>query len=246
MASVRLGRDKRGVAALEFAIVAPMVFAFVVGVIDITKAMILQEQVYEAAHTIPITASNLAVQPDHTTTLTVAQAQQSMSAIFAEIPWLRGGIESGARSVTLTSVTFTLANASCNPQTTTCAYLAQVAWSVSYADPSGRYPGNANTFTAVTRACSNLTQVAPTAITPGNLTQLPTANVVNPDPILVADVHYQYTPMFLTFITGPVDFWASGYWSVRAVSANAAAGQQYTTYDLANQNGGVGKCPGFD
>jgi hypothetical protein len=69
--------------------------------------------------------------------------------------------------------------------------------------------------------------------------------VTNPDPILVVDVHYRYTPMFLNFITGPVDFWASGYWPVRSVAPGTAASQRYTKFDIANQLNGAGKCAGF-
>ena len=90
-----------------------------------------------------------------------------------------------------------------------------------------------------------LNQTAPGANTPGDLTTLPTANVVNPDAILVADVHYRYQPFIAMFVTGPIDFWASSYWSVRTAVPGSAPGAQYTKYDLANQNGGAGKCAGY-
>ena len=67
----------------------------------------------------------------------------------------------------------------------------------------------------------------PNVYIPGDLTSLPTANVTTPDPILVADVHYQYTPLFFNFFTGPIDFWACGLWPVRSVNP-AAAPQNHT------------------
>ncbi len=62
----------------------------------------------------------------------------------------------------------------------------------------------------------------------------------------MVDVFYKFTPLFFDFITGSVDFWASGYWPVRSVDSNAPPAAQYTRYDIANQNGGAGKCPGYN
>ena len=170
-----------------------------------------------------------------------------MSAIFAEIPWIRSGAEGGKRSVTLTSVTFKQISASCDPTKTICAYSANVAWSVAYADPAGRYPSNSNTFLANVRNCGTLTQVVPSQEVASltALTQIRTQGVSNPDPVLVADVYYVYTPIFFNFITGPLTFFASGYWPVRSIDPTVDASLQYTKYDIANQNGGAGKCAGF-
>ncbi len=234
-------RDERGIAAIEFAMVLPVMILFVIAVFDVSKAMILNQQVYNAAHTIPIMASIQAVQSDKSTSLTVAQVQQSMSAIYAEMPWIRAGIENGNRSVTMTSVVFqpTVANCVSSP-TVTCTYAPHVAWSVPYSD------ANAKGFLQVLRACGTLKQTTPAAWVESDLTSLPTANVANPDPILVVDVHYQYLPLFYSFLTGPVNFWASGLWPVRSVAPTATLINQYTTYDLTNQAAGAGKCKGYD
>ena len=233
---------RRGTAALEFGLIAPVMISMFIGVFDITRGMIVQQQVYNAAHMIPVSASTLAVQPDSTTSLTVSQVQQSLSAVFAAIPGRRSGSLPGQASATMTSVTFVQVDASC---TSACAVAPHVAWSVAYADPPGRIAGNANSFQTVTRPCMQLNQTGPAADAPGDLTSLPTANVASPDPLLVVDVHYRFTPLFLNFVTGPIDFWASGYWAVRSVDPNAAASAQYTKYDTANQAGGAGKCSGY-
>ncbi len=60
-------------AALEFALIAPMIIVLMIGVFDIARAMIIRQQIYNAAHMIPISASSLAVQPDKSTSLTVSQ-----------------------------------------------------------------------------------------------------------------------------------------------------------------------------
>jgi Flp pilus assembly protein TadG len=238
-------RDRRGVAAIEFALIAPVLITLTIGVFDISRALTMQQEVYNAAHTIPTSASSLAVQPDKTTTLTVTQVHQALSGIYAEIPALRNGSASGLRSVTLTSITFQQSDPACVASpTVTCSYVPYAKWSVSYAAPPGRVD---SAFASVTRCqtpATPLRQVTPDLYTPGDLTSLPTANVTTPDPILVADVHYQYTPLFLGyFMTGPVNFWASGLWPVRSVSPTAAPQDQYTTYDLANAAGGAGQCP---
>ena len=234
-------RDTRGSAAIEFAVIVPVMITMVLGVVDMSKAMILNQEVYNAAHTIPLLASIEAVQPDKTTTLTVAQVQQSLSAIYAEMPWVRSGIEVGKRSVTMSSVVFTPSIVTCvQTANLNCLFTPHVAWSVAYTD------ANSAGFTNVVRSCGTLKQTAPTAGVASDLTSLRTANVNNPDPILVVDVHYQYTPLFFKFVTGAVDFWASGYWPVRSVSPSVLPAFQYTTYDLTNQAAGAGKCAGYD
>jgi Flp pilus assembly protein TadG len=233
------------VAALEFAMIAPACAIIILGLYDIAMAVIVRQEVQNAAHMIEISASNLAVQPDKSTSLTVSQVQQTLSGIFAEIPGRRNGTQSGQTSATMSSVTFVQVDSSCNPATTTCQSTPHVVWSVAYTDPAGRYVGNLDTFQNVTRPCGQLTQTAPGVSAPGDLTTLPTLNVANPDAIVVVDIHYQYQPLFTGYLTGPVNFWASAYWSVRSVSQSSASSAQYTKYDIANENGGAGKCPGY-
>ncbi len=240
-----LAACRRGVAALEFALVAPIMVVMMIGVFDIARAMTVQQEVYNATHSILVSASSLAVQPDKTTSLTPTQVQQSLSTVFAAIPGRRTGALSGVTGVILTSVSFTQSNPSCTPTAAApCPYVPNVAWSVAYADPSGRN-GGANTFQAATRPCMTLNQTGPTQETPGDLTSVRTLNLTNPDPMLVVDTHYQYTPLFFRFITGPIDFWSSGYWPIRSFSSNSA-NVRWTRYDIANQNGGAGKCPGYN
>lgn len=236
----------RGVAALEFALVAPVMITMMIGVYDIAHAMTVQQEVYNATHSILISASSLAVQADKSTSLTVTQVQQTLSTVFAAIPGRRNGTLPGTASVTLTSVNFVLANSSCTPTASTpCSYVPVVAWSVAYADPSGRYASGINTFQAVVRPCMTLNQTTPAAGVQGDLTSVRTKGVTNPDPMLIVDTHYQYTPLFFRFVTGPVDFWSSGYWPIRSFDPNAAASARWTRYDIANQKGGVGKCSGY-
>jgi Flp pilus assembly protein TadG len=238
-----LAACRRGVAALEFALVAPLMIVMMIGVFDLARAMTVQQEVYNSTHSILVSASSLAVQSDKTTSLTVTQVQQSLSTVFAAIPGRRNGSLSGVTGVILTSVNFTQSDPTCKPTTSApCPYVPTVAWSVAYADPAGR---NANTFETAIRHCMQLNQTAPTQETPGDLTSVRTKGLTSPDPMLVVDTHYRYTPLFFRFITGPIDFWSSGYWPVRSFDPGAAAGARWTRYDIANQNGGAGKCNGY-
>ncbi len=241
-AAAALAACRRGVAAVEFALVAPIMILLIIGVFDIARAMIVQQEVYNSTHTILVSASSLAVQPDKTTSLTPLQVQQSLSAVFAAIPGRRNGTLTGATGVIMTSVNFTQSDPKC---TSSCAYVANTAWSVAYADPAGRNGGNANTFETATRRCMQLNQTTPIQAAPGDLTSIRTKSITAPDPMLIVDTHYRYTPMFFNFVTGPIDFWSSGYWPIRSFDPNAAVTSRWTRYDIANPSTGAAKCPGY-
>lgn len=242
-------RDERGAAAVEFAMIAPVGVLLVIGVVDLTRAVVIQQEVTDAAHSIPVMASVIALQTDRSTSLTVVQVQQSLSGIFTKIPWLRSGSLTGATAAIMSSVDFTQANPNCNPATGgPCAAYPHVAWSVAYQPPGGR-SGMSNSFESAVRPCMQLNQAAATAKIDGDLTSIRTAGVTYTvpalAPMLVVDIHYRYTPIFFNVLTGPIDFWASGYWPTRIYNPNAPSNRQYTAYDVAGQAGGAGKCSGY-
>jgi len=172
----RLCRDRRSAAGMEFALVVTPLVILMLGVYELCNAAIVYEEVQNAAHSIPASASNLAVQSDTgATALTYQQIQLAASEIWAEIPELRTGLQNGAYSVTVTSVTFiptlpptpptaqtTKPASACNPsKTTTCTYTPTVIWSVAYTGgASGRTPSTA------LRSCTG----APTVGTQKNAT----------------------------------------------------------------------------
>jgi hypothetical protein len=255
---------RRGIAALEFALVSPVLLTLVIGVFDIAKAIILQQEVLNTAHSVSLTASLLATQTlstagstipedggtetlNGTTMLTAAQVQGVESDIYAAIPWLRSGVEKGTFSVTLSGIAFSaLPSGTCQPYSTCTGWVPFVAWSVPY-KPAAGLPGTA---VSLTRACG---PISPSALLDINtsqnvpltysnfMTTLRIKSITYPDPILVADVSYTYSPAFLRFITGPVTFVASAYWPVRQVPYNSDStpgselnSGQLTIYDLAN------------
>ena len=240
--ALAIGADRRSVAAMEFALVAPVLVVLFFAVYDITDAMITYEEVFNTAHDIAASASNLSVQgSDSSTKLYYGQVQLEASAIFAEMPTLRTGFHHGIKSITISSVNFevTPANSTCTPGVSPyCSYAAYVVWSAAYAGP----PAGNITVTPALRSCateaanaqgaetlvatSALTQVGPTGGAPSNLTTIRTSNITTPDkyaappdPIIVVDVHYQYVPVFNMFVKTPIDFWANAYWPLRSVQA---------------------------
>jgi Flp pilus assembly protein TadG len=241
----RLRAARHAISSVEFALVAPLPILMIIGVFDVSKAMILRQEVINAAHSISLTASLVAVQGNGTTTLTQAQVQAIESDIFAEIPWLRSGVENGTTSVTLSGVLFSaLPNSSCNPYTTCTYWFPFVMWSVPYR-PTTTY---GVPFVYPTRACGvmtsgvwNINTSQNTPLTSANfMSTLRIGGITYPDPILVADVRYTYTPAFFRFLTGSMDFVASAYWPVRIVPYNSnpnpggSQNNQLTTYDTAN------------
>lgn len=148
----RFSKQRRSVAALEFAIVAPLLVVLLFGVYDLSSALITYEEVYSAAHSIAASISGEAVQASGTNALTYTQIQQAESILWAEIPALRSGMQDGVKSVTVSSIVFEPVNVltssgtaytsyknTTNPSCTTgasaspCDYAPVVVWSVAYA-----------------------------------------------------------------------------------------------------------------
>ncbi|MDD2877095.1 MAG: pilus assembly protein [Acidiphilium sp.] len=237
-----LRHDSHGVAALEFALILPLMITLIFGVYELSEPMIIYQEVFSAAHSIPASASSLAVQGDGSTALTYAQVQFEASTIFAEIPALRAGLQSTATdSVTISSVVFEPIAANCVPsQTNLCSFTPNVVWSVAY---------TGNNFNGVYRPCGGSILTMPGDTVSGDLSELPIQQITYaPDPILVVDVHVQYRPLLLAFTKTPIDFWATGYWPVRSVKAATVANgtsvplkpdQQYTTLAMTGTPNGT-------
>ena len=117
--------------------------------------------------------------------------------------------------------------------TTACAYVATVQWSKAYTGY------NFISGSSVLRPCVNLTPTLPTA--PQSLSTAPIAalgaaltstNANEPDPFLIADVSVKYTPFFFRYLSGPVTFRATIYWTSRS-SAVGANIKNWTLYNIA-------------
>jgi Flp pilus assembly protein TadG len=94
-------RDRSGSPAMEFALIAPVMFILLTGSYDISQLMIARQQVVSTAQQIVEIATELSIQPDQTTSLTVNQAYQAETAIYALMPRLKSGVDTNKFSVTL-------------------------------------------------------------------------------------------------------------------------------------------------
>jgi Flp pilus assembly protein TadG len=235
---LRLGRG--GNAAMEFALLLPIMVALLLGVVDASDALIAYRRVTVAAEEAALIATELSVQSDGSASLTTTQLYQAATAIFGVMPGLEAGGSSQPFTVTISEIVFigvagTGLPAGCSGTACTSytSYTANVAWSVplsSFAG-SGQYMG---TTPAVTRACGVVTQVAPGS-TP-TLTTLPTLGMTPLTSVLVADVSYLFQPIFLGNVLGVFSikptFLHTAMLPPRETPPSTAT--QYIAYDLAN------------
>jgi Flp pilus assembly protein TadG len=189
-------RSRRGTVLLELAVIAPLMLILVLGTWDFANGLIVREEAGNASEWIAFSAQSLAVQNDQTTALTPAQATLAMTAIYGAMPRLKTGGLPGHYAVTLSAVNFT-------PSAGT-APRARLAWRVPLRE------GN-DAIVEKLRACDAgaLREVAAWPQTDANLRVIATGRIARPGTVAVADVYYQYVPLFLGFLTGPIDFYAS-------------------------------------
>ncbi len=186
--------DRRGVAALEFALVAPVMVLLFWGVYDLARALIAWEETCASAQQIAQAAEKLSVTAGSSmTSLTSTQMQDAMTTIYAQMPGLdlgRGsGSMTGAFAVTLSGIAYKplcAASAGCGRQA------PSTLWS-SYLTEGGAQLNAAPVTAPLLRRCGGLT---PAATFPDDDTQLlvmivPAAAPLTPQ--VVADVQYVFT-----------------------------------------------------
>ncbi len=242
--------DRRSTAAMEFAFLAPVLLVMTGGVYDLCAAVLLYNEVTTAATTIVASASNAAVNLDGSTALSYDQVQEAESGIWADIPELRTGLQSGqVKSVTISSISFQApgtcpSGSNCNP------YTAYVMWSVSYtggATSGASFANNIRTCSPTGASSDGLGGEKQVAAASGlNGTDftytLPTAGLssytpdpTGPAPVLVADVVLSYSPLF-SFFKNPFTFVATSIWPVRSVKpTQPLVSGGNTTQPLAQQ-----------
>jgi TadE-like protein len=199
----RLHADRRGLAMLEFAIIAPVMVLFAMGGFDVTRALITWQEVQTAAEWSAVSAQSLAVQLDSTTSLTPQQAQVAMTTIYGSMPQVISGLWGGKYGIAMSGVEwYSTANGTVwNPV---------LAWTTSlYAlAPAETTAAIDSTFK---RACgTTLNQLDTVPSDSSVLTSIPTKDVLTPSTFVVVDIHYQFKPVLpVTFIIGNIDFYAS-------------------------------------
>ena len=220
------GGDRSGVAALEFAVVAPIMLLLIWGVYDTARALVAWEETYHVAQAVAQAAEKLSVTANQykngkpITSLTAQQMQNAMSSIYAEMPWLNLGAGTGTLTgkyaVTLSGVAF-LPLCPANSTNTCKAQTPNVLWSAYLTEGGGQMlQPNAGNPNSLYRLCGPLT---PVAQFPNNSSQL--LDMIDPNmaglgnttvnliPQVVSDVQYVFTPTFPLLSHFTYTFYAS-------------------------------------
>ncbi len=218
-------RDRSGTPAIEFALLAPVMFTMLAGSYDITQIFIAMREVTGTALAIVQIATEQSVQPDQSNALTVQQAYQAMTAIYAMIPRLKSGADTSQYSVTLSAVVFVTSPPGCVAGSN-CAYVGNIAWSVALLPPG----------LPVTRTpCSVVTQVASNQ--QATASNLPTSGMTTLTSVVIADVSYEYQPLFSGFVTGPITLQHTAFLPPRAGMPT-----QYVQYDKDHASTNLAVC----
>lgn len=188
--------DRRGVAAIEFAIVVPLLGMLILGVADLANATSTYWQLTCAAQAVGQIAANSAAESNDTNSLTKTQAYYAATAAYPVVPSFASATASNY-GVVLTSVYFTPTVATC---TSGCTYTATVAWSHTLL--GGVAP----------RSCGTLASVSNNS--PPSSTTLP-ASAFSAAPLLVVDVYYTFYPLRTTYLPVSISMMRSGYFPMR-------------------------------
>lgn len=199
-------------------------FTMLAGSYDITQIFIAMRQVTGTAQAIVQIATEQSVQPDQSNSLTIREAYQAMTAIYAMIPGLKSGAATSQYSVTLSAIVFVASPPGCVAGSN-CTYVGSTAWSVAL--PLGL---------PVTRTpCGVVTQVA--SGQQATASNLPTSGMTTLTSVVVADVSYKYQPLFSGFVTGPITLQRTAFLPPRAGKPT-----QYVQYDKDHASANPAVC----
>jgi Flp pilus assembly protein TadG len=215
---------RRALAAIEFALIAPVLVLMAFGSYDIVQGFITYTRVNYAAQAIGQIATSMAVAGTNLNQLNDTQALAATSAVYALLPALNSA-NPPAFSVVLSSIAMTPTVSGC---TSNCTYTAHVAWSSVFQGSGTARPCD------TTQGVSVITSVPDTASP--SPTTLP-VDAYSSSPLLVADVTYTFQPVFLIAIQTSITMTSSAYFSPR--TGGPANWVQFTDTTPAIQ------CPGY-
>ena len=184
--------QRAGAAGIEFAIVVPTLLVFLIGVVDLSDALLTQRRLEFAATSVAQIASLSASQAQRQNQLTDVQGWEATTAAFAFFPGWARQTKPGGFTVTVSGINFTASGSS---------YAPTVAWSVSN-----------QLGAAVLRPCG-APQIVASGSTP-SFTTLP-AGDVGPTALVVADVVWTFTPPIVSSLVGSFQLRDSAYLPAR-------------------------------
>jgi hypothetical protein len=243
-----------GIASIEFALLAPVMASMMCGMVDLTDAIIANQRVSTTAEEVGEIATQQSVQPDLTTSLTVAQVLTAQTAIYGILPEVRY-LPSSSFSVTISEISYN--GYSYPPSSVPCTPASPVQQScypcnVLGLGASGNCPYNYYNVAwsipltyggQVERPCGSATIVLPTASptvnASGAITSVPTGSMTTGNAsVLAVDVSYKFTPIFFKFVTGTITFRQSAYFNQRSFTSPyvtlTTTGATAGTYELCS------------
>lgn len=215
----RVALDRRGVAALEFALLAPALIVIMLSLYDVTSAVISWWQMSAAAGAIARITTNFAATTTNTNSVTIAQATTASTAVFALMPAL-ATTPASRYGVAISSVVMTPTIPGC---TRGCTYVANTAWSVGLQGSASKRP------------CGTLSLVPDGQ--PASSTTLP-ADAFTSAPLVVVDITYDFAPLFTNLFGAGLRFMESAYMATRT-GIDAAWAR------LTGPQAAQARCPGY-
>lgn len=216
----RLIADRHGVAALEFALLLPVLIVITLSLTDVTNAVITWWRLSIAANAIARIATNYAATESNTNSLSIDQATTASTAIIAVIPALTTASLS-QYGVRLSSVVMTPTVAGC---TSNCTYNANTAWRILLQGTAG-----------TARPCGTLGAAANDAS--ASVNTLP-PNAFSSSPLLVVDVTYNFIPLFTNLFGVQVKWTETAYMAPRT-------GTDADWIQLIGAQAAQAQCPGY-
>jgi Flp pilus assembly protein TadG len=169
----KAGRDQRGIAAVEFALILPFMLTLYLGIVELSKGYMASQRMTLVARTLAdLVAQQQQLQTGGTTNIT----DSIMSNIFGASAAIMAPYATTKLTMTVSQVLLS------NKSDGTCCQ-AKTDWTIA---------NNGGTA----RPCQVLT---PSNAAPVSTTTMPTGftgSPSQPGPIVVADVTYQYIPGF--------------------------------------------------
>lgn len=215
---IRMGRDRKGVAAVEFALILPFMLLLYLGTAELTYGLMANRKMTLVSRTL----ADLAAQTTATSGITDAE----MTSIFTAAAAIMSPYDTTPLRMSFSSIRFV-------PNTATPpVYTARTVWTAVYT-VSGSLKGTARPCgaTAITKV-SNSTSPSSTTMPEG---------LYGAGTIIVADVSYTYTPpfsgSFLAWSTtqGSINFAHTAYMRPRT--------QTEIAYNPTTTTTGRTKCP---
>jgi Flp pilus assembly protein TadG len=201
----KLRLDARGIAAVEFAFVLPIMLTLYLGCVEVTQGVIANRQITAVARTIADLASqqtgSLTDTGNSANGVDISQIFAASQALFPQ------ATAANPIRMTISGVDFVAVPPTC---ISNCSYNAQTSWSVTL---NG---GTARPCNVVLTPVANGTIASPTTVPVG---------VYGAGSIIVADVTYSYQPTFGYVLVNNIPIQHTAYMRPRS--------QQYITFNPA-------------